>query len=104
MKITLIGSTSYNNKFEKYKESLEQQGHKVRIPLFDNDNWSEFDTCDYNRNCIKWADEVHVIWDGRSQGTIFDLGMCFALRKKIKVQYINPRNFTNFIEQYADMG
>ena len=32
-------------------------------------------------------------------GTVFDLGMAFALRKKVKVVYINPKSFRNLIHQ-----
>ena len=47
------------------------------------------------------ADEVHVIWDGRSVGTVFDFGMAFALRKPIKIVYIEPKTITGVMKLYA---
>ena len=35
MKITIIGSMKFYTEYEKLKEQLEKQGHKVIIPLPD---------------------------------------------------------------------
>lgn len=66
---------------------------------------AEFDDyriCTYNRTIIEWADEVHIMWDQRSMGTIFDFGMAFALRKPIKIVYMEEKTFRGVMEKYAD--
>ena len=39
--------------------------------------------CQDNLKAMKEADMVHVIWNGKSQGSLFDLGMAFSLGKDI---------------------
>jgi len=39
--------------------------------------------CQENLKAMKEASVVHVIWNGKSQGSLFDLGMAFALEKSI---------------------
>lgn len=41
--------------------------------------------CQDNLRAIKAAEIVGIIWDGKSQGGLFDAGMAFALGKKIKL-------------------
>jgi hypothetical protein len=85
-----------------HKFQLFGKGHEVKIPALDYLEGTELDIITYNREMIEWADEIHIIWDGRSIGTIFDLGMTFALRKRLIVVYINPKKFLNFVDQYAE--
>jgi nucleoside 2-deoxyribosyltransferase len=101
MKITVIGSTQYVDKFEKHKLDMVALGHDVRIPAFDHH--PELDAlgiCKYNRALIEWADEIHIIWDCRSTGTVFDFGMAFALRKPVRVVYLEPKKFEHVILGY----
>jgi len=101
MIITLIGSTQYSDKFAELRNKFESEGHTVLLPAFDNDNgMDELEVCEYNRSAIERADEVHIIWNNRSSGTIFDFGMCFALRKKIVIEYIEDKTFENLFKQY----
>ena len=103
MKITIIGSTSYQHRMQRHKSELESNGHAVSLPAFDNfDGMNELQVCAYNRDKIQWADEIHVIWDQRSIGTVFDLGMSFALCKKVRIIYLNKKTFPNFLSQYAE--
>lgn len=64
---------------------LERQGYAVHWPPRDTDQADEIGLriCSDNRAAIEAADVVHLIWDGKSQGGLFDLGMAFALRKRI---------------------
>ena len=39
--------------------------------------------CRENLKAMQEANVVHIIWDGKSQGSLFDLGMAFALGKDI---------------------
>jgi len=102
MKITLIGSSQYKDIFFAVKERLESQGHKVSIPAFDSHkDLDDLGVCEYNRALIEWADEVHIIWDQRSTGTVFDFGMCFMSRKPIVIEYMEEKTFRGVMEKYA---
>lgn len=101
MKVTIIGSSQYIDMMLSYKRKLENQGHKVFIPAFDvNPELDELEICKCNRDLISMADEIHIIWDNRSVGTIFDFGMAFALKKKIKLVYIEKKTFENVMRLY----
>lgn len=103
MKITIIGTTSYYNKMVLHAAMLEANGHEVRLPAFDDHpELTEMGICDHNLELIKWADEVHVFWDQRSMGTIFDFGCCFALRKPIHIAFMEPKTFCKVMEQYEE--
>lgn len=76
---------------EKYVLDLEAAGNQVHWPLRDTDQndpvgWR---ICQANRQAIKNADEVHIWWNGKSQGSLFDFGMAFALKKKIVLVNLN---------------
>ncbi len=103
MKIAIIGSTAYEHKMAEHKFRLLGRGHEVRIAALDHLDGTELGIFTYNREMIEWADEVHLIWDGRSIGSVFDLGITFALRKKLVIVYINPKKFLNFVEQYGEI-
>lgn len=69
----------------RYVLNLVRSGHMVHWPLrdTDQDDLVGLRICQDNRHAIEDADEIHVWWNGKSQGSLFDLGMAFALRKKI---------------------
>ena len=102
MKIFCIGTTSYEDLMVNHAETLELRGHEVRIPKFDDYNLDELQICKRNVEDIKWADEVHVFWDQRSVGTVFDFGAAFALGKKIRLVFINRKTFLNVMRWYED--
>lgn len=104
MKIMIIGSTSYQEKMEKLKLVLEAESHEVKIPAFDsNPSLDSLGVCVNNLNIMKWCDCIYMIWDGRSNGTIFDMGMAFALNKPVRIHYINDKTFQKVFESYADV-
>lgn len=105
MKIVLLGSTQYQDKFARHADLLRDQGHEVMAPAFDShpDLNTAMKVCEYNRALIGWADEVHAIWDARSIGFIFDFGMVFALRKPMKVIYLEQKQFPDFVQAYANI-
>ena len=90
-----------------YVEQLEKSGHVVHYPPRDTDQNDDtgLRICEDNRRAIEEADEVHVIWDGQSQGALFDIGMAFMLRKKIVAVSLPERtptkSFQNMIAEYA---
>ena len=102
-KIAIIGSTSYKSRMESLTEVLRNEGSQVRTPAFDDHpEFDELQVCEYNRQMIEWADEIRILWDQRSIGTVFDFGMAFAWRKRIKVVYLEPKTFANVMRQYQD--
>ena len=101
MKIFCIGSTSYKEIMEEHQKLLALN-NEVRIPKFDDYDLDELQICKRNVEDIKWADEVHIFWDQRSVGTIFDFGAAFALGKKIKLIFINNKTFLNVMRWYED--
>jgi len=82
---------------------LEEQGYEVITPMFDSKVSSELDVVSYNRALIESADEIYLIWDGRSIGTIFDLGMVFALRKPLHIWYLEERSIQNVARMMAGL-
>lgn len=105
MRITIIGSTQYREEIFDHETKLIIEGHDVRLPVFDNDpTFDELGICEQNRISIEWADRVDIFWDQRSMGTIFDFGMVFALRKPIKIIYMEPKTFANVMRQYESHG
>jgi len=101
MKITIIGSTGLNRKMKNHAKKLREEGNRVRMPAFDNlKGCDELQVCECNLKNIKWADEVHIIWDCRSTGTIFDFGMIFALHKPVKLLYLEKKTFRGLMEKY----
>ena len=104
MKIAIIGTTSYLEKMENHKRILLDSfgRHYIRLPRFDSDDLNELEICEKNREMIEWADEVHIFWDQRSMGTVFDFGMCFALRKLVKVMYLEPKTMAGVMKKYEE--
>lgn len=101
MKICIIGSTQYRDRILEWQKTLEEMGHEVKIPAFDDDKLTALEVCEYNRAVIAEADEVHMLWDQRSLGVIFDFGMVFALKKKLKIIFLNKITFRGLMEEYA---
>lgn len=89
-KIFVIGpvrniSPSMREVINNYVEQLEREGHQVYYPTRDTPQQDPtgLQICQDNYNGIAQSDEVHIAWDGKSPGCLFDLGMTFAQQKKI---------------------
>lgn len=95
----------YKDGIDAQVTQLEQQGHKVYYPARDTnqDDPTGLNICNQNRQAIENADVIYVIWDGKSQGVLFDLGMAFAMKKKIRTitgympSMSNGKSFQNMI-------
>lgn len=94
-----------------YYESL---GHDVYWPHRDTNqspevNEKSYQICRANKVAIENADEVYIIWDGKSQGCLFDLGIAFALGKKVHPvlgyfpKLSKEKSFQNFVYEYEDI-
>lgn len=78
--------TEEENQFlQDYIAKLESQGHKVYYPPRDTnqDDPIGLNICSENRKAIKEADEIHIYWSGKSEGSRFDFGMTFMTEKPI---------------------
>lgn len=64
---------------------LESNGWDVHWPPRDTNQNDKigYAICSENLKAIKESEVIHIVWDGKSQGCLFDLGMAFALNKKI---------------------
>jgi hypothetical protein len=87
---------------------LEDDGYDVYWPCRDTNQQDEHGLriCEDNKRAIKEADVVHVIWDGKSQGCLFDLGMAFSMNKKIipisLPERTNGKSFQNMIIKLSE--
>jgi hypothetical protein len=80
-------------KMNKYIEALELDGVSVYYPARDTkqvDETGGWNICTANKNAILGADEIHIFWDEKSTGSLFDLGMAFCAGKKLIV--VNPES------------
>jgi len=82
---------NYRQKLEQYVATLESNGCEVHLPHRDtNQEASGLDICLQNSRAIREADEVHIFYSSKSQGTHFDMGVAFGLRKKIVIVENEP--------------
>jgi hypothetical protein len=68
-----------------YAQNLREAGHRVHFPPDDapQDDPTGVAICETHLKAMREADEVHVFWDVESFGSHFDLGMAYALGKRI---------------------
>jgi len=101
-----LGVTEFS---EEYVSKLEKEGHQVHFPPRDTnqvDPLKGWNICKDNKRAIEDADEIHIIYNPKSQGVHFDMGVAFALSKKVKLININEwpeekaksKSFLNMIE------
>ena len=112
MNIFLISPVAKTNPeiesyINQYIEKQKSQGNTVYYPLIHTIQTSpEYEICQQNLQAIKNADEVHIYFQETSGGSKFDLGMAFALNKKIKlineIKKSNTKSFGNLLLQIED--
>ena len=113
MKVFIICSvrgtdSGYKEYLEKYAEDLETQGVEVHLPHRDTDqDASGYDICLQNAKAIREADEVHIFYKSTSQGTHFDMGVSFAMGKKLVVVenevYGIGKSFPRMLDEWQRM-
>ena len=105
---TVRGATDeYKKMLEDYVARLEKTGHNVHLPHRDtNQEAKGYEICTYNKAAISLADEVHIFYSSGSQGTHFDLGVAFALSKKIVVceipEYGPGKSFPRMLNEWEN--
>jgi len=90
---------------ERYVLDLEKAGHQVHWPSRDTDQIDSVGLriCQDNSRAIEKADEVHIWWNEKSQGSLFDLGVALAFGKKIvlvnsdAIQKTQEKSFGNVL-------
>lgn len=90
-----------------YVKSLENEGHDVHWPPRDTDQMADgISICRQNMEAIRNADEIHIFYNSKSQGVHFDMGMAFALGKKIVVVKNEPygegKSFPRMLDEWID--
>lgn len=92
--------------FERQIEEMKGRYEEIEFydPAEDTDQGaSELMICLQNMAEMASSDEVWVMWDGVSEGCLFDLGMAFALAMPIRViaapQETNYKSFANLLWQ-----
>jgi len=93
----------------EYISTLEKLGHQVHYPARDTkqeDETGGWNICTDNKNAIVASDEVHIFWDDKSSGSLFDLGCAFTAGKRLVVanpeslNLSNTKSFHNFINYW----
>lgn len=91
-------------------ERLKTEGWDIYWPHIhtDQNDPTGLRICRDNLLAIKRSGPVHIVWDGKSQGSLFDLGMAFALGKQIiPLELPDPtegKSFQNMINEWARLG
>jgi len=79
---------------EDYEAGL---GVPCYIPGRDTPQKSGDEIIRINRTEMEKCDEVHVIWDGVSLGTLVDIGMALGMHKPIYIADIVCRSWTSYL-------
>lgn len=96
----------YREKLELYVRGLEWQGYKVHLPHRDTkQDATSMQICKQNLKAVRWAYEIHVFYSSKSMGTHFDMGMAFALNKKVVIAENEPiispgKSFPDLLETW----
>ncbi len=78
-------SMQWQDGLTRYTQILESQGHIVHLPFRDTpqEDLTGLAICKEHAQAMRECDEVHIAYDGKSEGCLFDLGMAFVLQKSI---------------------
>jgi nucleoside 2-deoxyribosyltransferase len=90
----------------EYVAGLEQRGWVVHYPPRDTDQTATgLAICGQNAAAIRESDEVHVFYSPDSQGTHFDMGVAFALGKRVvvakSVPYGAGKSYARMLDEWA---
>lgn len=106
-------SEEEKSKIAEYVAKLEEVGHKVHWPYRDTDQddpTGGIRICHDNHKAIKKSDEVHIWYNRDSKGSIFDLGIVYALKKIVvlanpeDVKPTQEKSFENLILKLDESG
>jgi len=98
----IIHSKGLTDKASALADKLRAEGHEAYVPGVQTEQDTDVLTISkVNREAMRKADEVKIIWDGTSHGVIFDLGMAFAMEKKIELEYVIPKSMKDLMERLS---
>lgn len=103
-------SENYRDGVAAQVAQLEALGNEVYWPMRDTTQQDPtgYRICQDNLAAIKAADAVFVMWDGNSQGCLFDLGMTFALGKPVRgidlPRMSRHKSFQNMVYDWEERG
>ncbi len=102
MKIFIIGSSQYQKKMVDYAIKMESEGHEIILPALDDSLFKNtLEILQANKERMQNADEVHLFYDGKSHGAIFDFGMAFMAGKPLFIIYMNDKSIVDGMKEYA---
>ena len=87
--------------FVKEKQSSDYIVHAPHLHTNQNDTLGGFNVCKENSLAVASSSEVDIYYDQTSTGSIFDLGVAYALHKPIKL--LNEEDITFRIDDQIDM-
>jgi hypothetical protein len=100
-------------KMAEYIKALEDSGVSVYYPARDTNQedigGGGWNICKANKKAIVKADEIHIFWDEKSTGSLFDLGMAFYAGKRLvvanpeSIHTENTKSFHNLINHWRKM-
>jgi len=101
-------SEEYQKNLEDYVAQKESEGWNVHLPHRDTDQkGTGYEICTQNATAIKDSEEVHIFYNPDSQGTHFDMGVAFALGKKIAVvesiAYGEGKSFARMLDEWVGL-
>jgi len=93
------------SRLEEYSAHLTENGHEVYLPHRDTrQDVSSLQIVVQNRKSIEAADEVHLFYCPDSQGSHFELGLAFAMNKRVKVienvEYPEGKSFARMVDEW----
>lgn len=95
-------TSEQSDEISHYINGLVEKGKTVYWPVINTnqtDNTYGYNICAQNRRAMERSKEIHVYWDKTSRGSIWDLGMAFALRKNILIinlEDVEAESFKSF--------
>ncbi len=95
------------NEINPIVRAIEACGIDLYVPMRDTrQDSSILDICWLNRRAIEEAEVCFIVWDGESYGCMFDLGIAYALKKRV-VMVSSPdsrkgsQSWAEFVKRYC---
>ncbi len=79
-------SSKQIEEIEEYKRQCTNLGYKIYVPHLDTnqiDLLGGYAICRQNAKAIASSSEVHIYYDQKSKGSMFDLGVAYYFKKKL---------------------
>ena len=97
MNIFIIHSLGFTDKAMKYVKTLDERDNWYLPGYHTNQSDTPQEILKKNRDMLRLSDECHVLWDKSSLGTVFDMGMAYALDKPIKIIELKRNHWVSFM-------